>query len=128
MPAVSPPKALGWCLLLFLGQLAGLTTAGISLAQESKQFDLLLKGGTLPKAQQIIRVKQNDQVELRWSTDLPINLHLHGYDVMISVIPGEPTVTMLKTRIAGRFSVEKLQDKKGGHHHGGKVLYLEVYP
>jgi hypothetical protein len=34
----------------------------------------------------------------------------------------------LNARIAVRFSVEKLDDKGGGHHHGGKVLYLEVHP
>lgn len=47
---------------------------------------------------------------------------------MIDVKPGEPTVTALQARMAGRFSVEKLQEKKTGHHHGGKLLYLEVYP
>jgi hypothetical protein len=97
-------------------------------AQEPKRFDLVLKAGALPKAQQTIRVKQGDAVELRWTSDLPVKLHLHGYDVTIEVKPGEPTVTALNARMAGRFSVEKLQEQKSGHHHGGKVLYLEVYP
>jgi hypothetical protein len=99
-----------------------------SQAQETKRFDLGLKAGELPKVQRTIKVKQGDTVELRWTTDQPISLHLHGYDIEISVKPGDPTVTSLKARMAGRFSVEKLQNKKAGHHHGGKVLYLEVHP
>jgi hypothetical protein len=97
-------------------------------AQEAKRFDLALKGGALPKEQQTVRVKQGDQIELRWTSDQPLRLHLHGYDIQIDVKPGEPAVTALKARTAGRFSVEKLQQQKSGHQHGGKVLYLEVYP
>jgi hypothetical protein len=97
-------------------------------AQDVRRFDLALKAGELPKEQRTIKIKQGDSVELRWSSDQPVRLHLHGYDMEIAVKPGEPTVTALKARIAGRFSVEKLQDKPGGHQHGGKVLYLEVHP
>jgi hypothetical protein len=100
----------------------------LAQAQEVRRFDLALKAGALPKDQQTIKVKQGDMVELRWTTDQPARLHLHGYDVEIAVKPGEPTVTALKARIAGRFSVEKLQDNKAGHQHGGKVLYFEVHP
>jgi hypothetical protein len=113
------------CVILFILLVAGFTPAQ---AQDAKRFDLALKAGQLPKEQRTIKVKQGDSVELRWTTDQPIRLHLHGYDVEIAVQPGEPTVTALKARMAGRFSVEKLQEKKSGHHHGGKVLYLEVYP
>ena len=97
-------------------------------AQEVRRFDLALKAGELPKDQRTIKVKQGDLVELRWSSDQPIRLHLHGYDMEIAVKPGEPTVTALNARMAGRFSVDKLQDKPGGHQHGGKVLYFEVHP
>jgi len=97
-------------------------------AQEVRRFDLVLKSGELPKDQRTIKVKQGEAVELRWSSDQPVRLHLHGYDMEIAVKPGEPTVTALKARIAGRFAVEKLQEKLGGHQHGGKVLYLEVHP
>jgi FtsP/CotA-like multicopper oxidase with cupredoxin domain len=83
----------------------------------------------LPKDQQTIKVKQGDSVELRWTSDQPIRMHLHGYDLEVAVKPGDPTVTALNARLAGRFSVDKLADNKGGaHHHGGKILYFEVYP
>ena len=112
----------------FLAALACAFVPAMALAQEAKRFDLTLKAGALPKEQRTVKVKQGDAVELRWTSDQPVHLHLHGYDVLIAVKPGEPTVTALQARMAGRFSVEKLQEKKTGHQHGGKVLYLEVHP
>jgi hypothetical protein len=101
----------------------------LAQAKEVRRFDLALKAGELPKDQRTIKVKEGDAVELRWTTDQPIRLHLHGYDIEVAVKPGEPTVTALKARMAGRFSVDKLQEQKpGAHQHGGKVLYFEVHP
>jgi hypothetical protein len=114
--------------LFLLALLACAAVPAMAQAQEVRRFDLTLKAGELPKGQRLVKVKQGDPVELRWTSDQPIRLHLHGYDVIIAVQPGEPTVTALNARMAGRFSVEKLQDKPSGHHHGGKVLYLEVHP
>ena len=113
---------------LFAFALLACGLPALAQAQEVRRFDLALKAGELPKDQRTIKVKQGESVELRWSTDQPIRLHLHGYDMEIAVKPGEPTVTALSARIAGRFSVDKLQDKPGGHQHGGKVLYFEVHP
>jgi hypothetical protein len=114
--------------LFVFGLLACLGFPSMAQAQDVRRFDLALKAGELPKEQRTIKVKQGEAVELRFSSDRPMRLHLHGYDIEIAVKPGEPTVTALNARIAGRFSVEKLQDKPSGHQHGGKVLYLEVHP
>jgi hypothetical protein len=114
--------------LFLFGLLACGAFPAVAQAQDVRRFDLALKAGELPKDQRTIKVKQDESVELRWTTDQPIRLHLHGYDIEIAVKPGEPTVTALKARIAGRFSIDKLQDKPGGHQHGGKVLYFEVHP
>jgi hypothetical protein len=114
------------CALLFL--LIAVALIPPMAQAEERHFDLALKAGVLPKDLQTIKVKQGDSVELKWTSDQPIRLHLHGYDKEIAVKPGEPTVTALDAKIAGRFSVDKLQDKPGGHQHGGKVLYFEVHP
>jgi hypothetical protein len=113
---------------LFLFALAIGALPGLAQAQEVRRFDLALRAGELPKEQRTIKVKQGDAVELRWTSDRPIRLHLHGYDVEVAIKPGEPAVTALNARIAGRFSVDKLEEKPGAHHHGGKVMYLEVHP
>jgi len=113
-------------LLLFL-LLAFVSLSAIARAEE-RHFDLALKAGALPKNLQTIKVNQGDSVELKWTSDQPIKMHLHGYDMEIAVKPGEPTVTAINAKISGRFSVEKLAEKGGGHHHGGKILYFEVHP
>ena len=113
---------------LFLAALLAFATLPLIATAEERHFELALKAGALPKNLQTIKVKQGDSVELKWTSDQPIKMHLHGYDMEIAVKPGEPTVTAINARIAGRFSVDKLADTGGGHHHGGKILYLEVYP
>ena len=114
--------------LFLCGLLACALLTARAAAQDVRRFDLALKAGQLPKDQRTIKVKQGESLELHWTTDQPLRLHLHGYDIEIALNPGEPTVTALRAHMAGRFSVEKLQDKPGGHHHGGRVLYLEVHP
>ena len=114
--------------LFLFALLAFALPSAVTEAQDVRRFDLALKAGELPKDQRTIKVKQGESVELHWTSDQPVRLHLHGYDIEVAVKPGEPAVTALKARMAGRFSVEKLQDKPGGHHHGGRLLYLEVHP
>ncbi|MFV1981087.1 MAG: hypothetical protein ACC655_08040, partial [Rhodothermia bacterium] len=36
----------------------------------------------------VVRVTQGDRVDLRWVTDVPLVIHLHGYDVEKSLEPG----------------------------------------
>ena len=43
-------------------------------------FDLRIERGRAPANMQLIKVKQGDAVKLRWTSDRPIVLHLHGYD------------------------------------------------
>lgn len=115
---------------LFLLAVLACALAPAAQAQEVRCFDLALKGGELPKAERTIKVKEGDAVELRWTSDQPMRLHLHGYDIEVAVKPGEPAVMAFKGRMAGRFSVDRVQEQKkpGAHQHGGKVLYLEVHP
>ena len=128
MPGEKKKAALNRRRIFVLAALILLVTPAVASAQDVKRFDLALKAGALRKDQQTIKVKQGDAVELKWTSDQAIRLHLHGYDMMITVKPGETTVTAINARIPGRFSAEKLQDKPSGHHHGGKVFYLEVHP
>ena len=130
MRGIEEAASLGRCFFLAFLSFCAVVAPALAPAQEVRRFDLALKSGELPKDQRTIQVKQGDAVELRWTSDTPLRLHLHGYDVEVAVKPGEPTITALQARIVGRFSVDKLDDKAStsGHHHGGKVLYFEVHP
>lgn len=104
---------------------------GALLAQAREvAFDLKLTGGKVAPAMQLIRVKQGDAVKLRWTSDRPITVHLHGYDIEKKVAPGAVTEMTFEARATGRFVVEEhTPDPKGGHAHGhAALLRVEVLP
>jgi len=93
-------------------------------------FDLKVERGAVPANMRLIRVKQGDAVKLRWSSDRPITLHLHGYDIERKVVPGTVAEMVFTANATGRFPVEEHRaDARGGHSHGqAPLVRLEVYP
>ena len=77
-----------------------------------------------------LRVTQGDQVELKWTTDEKVKLHLHGYDIEQTAVPGKTLTIKFKARATGRFPVTSHGFGGGkGHSHGsGALFYIEVYP
>lgn len=103
--------------------------AGISAAASSeapvphKVIVLSVVKGAVPDLGDTVRVKQGDELELKWSSDKPMELHLHGYDIEVKVSPQAPAVMSFKAAIPGRFPIEA--HGSGSHR---PVVYLEVYP
>jgi hypothetical protein len=92
-------------------------------------FDIKITAGRVPQSMRVVRVKQGDTVRLRWTSDRPIELHLHGYDIERKVEPGSVAEMTFVARATGRFSVEEHEaDAKGGHSHGAPLLRVEVLP
>jgi hypothetical protein len=93
-------------------------------------FDIRIVAGKVAQSMRLIRVKQGDTVKLRWTSDRPIVLHLHGYDIERKVEPGAVSEMAFVARATGRFSVEEHKpDVKGGHSHGEAALVrIEVLP
>jgi hypothetical protein len=81
---------------------------------------LTLSGGRTP----VLRLRQGEVVELRWSSDHRMDLHLHGYNLEMQAAPGADNVMSFTARFAGRFPVET-HDAQGRHR---VVLYIEVHP
>jgi hypothetical protein len=94
-------------------------------APERKAFELALVDGKLAPAAGTVRVRKGDEVELKWSSDRRIVLHLHGYDLETTVTPQSPARMAFTASLAGRFPVSEHAHGKG-HHRA--VLYLEVHP
>ena len=44
-------------------------------------FDIRIEHGHVPDTMHLMRVHQGDGVKLRWTSDRPLVLHLHGYDL-----------------------------------------------
>jgi hypothetical protein len=75
--------------------------------------------------EETLRVKRGERIELRWKSDRPIALHLHGYDVERTAAPNAPAVMVFEAKIAGRFPVSE-HTRGAGHHRA--IVYLEVHP
>jgi hypothetical protein len=67
------------------------------------------------------KVQKNDRVVLVVRADVTDHIHLHGYDIMRDVAPGEPARLPFKATIPGRFEVE-LEDR------GVQIADITVQP
>jgi hypothetical protein len=104
---------------------AWLACAAIGAATaEPRVFDLSIKGGRLPESQRLVRVRQGDEVTLRWTSDRALALHLHGYDLEVKVTPAAPAEMRFAARATGRFPIET----HGGGQEHGVIAHLEVHP
>lgn len=86
-----------------------------------------------------IRVAQGETVELNWTTDEHVSLHLHGYDMALRLPKGSKSKMRVRAKNAGRFpiaiktlvsEVEKdAQQGKADQPSKNRMLfYLEVRP
>ena len=111
--------------------LALIIAGSVRVAAAELTFDLKIEGGRVLDAMQLIRVTEGDVVKLRWTTDQPIVLHLHGYDIENRVVPGTVTELAFTADATGRFPVHihELGAGAGGHAHEDLPLAIvEVYP
>ena len=106
---------------------AGLAVTGAKA--DELTFELRIERGQLPPDKRLIRVKQGDVVKLRWSSEKPIALHLHGYDIERKVEPGVVAEMTFTARATGRFPVAEHQARSGGvHTHEAPIVQVEVLP
>src|SRR5262245_55266405 len=117
------PQALMLALCMSAVPMAGADAAEVIYA-------LTITNGRVADNMRLIRVKQNDVVKLEWSTDKPMTVHLHGYDVEQELKPGTVTHMSFTARATGRFTIEPHIGKtpSGGHAHGDVLVTIEVYP
>ena len=98
------------------------------LSAELARFSIAIQRRAVDPAQRTIRVTQGTALELAFKADEMMELHLHGYDQLLTVQPGSVAVMRLDAGTAGRFAI-------AGHVAGGGrsrshvvLLYLEVHP
>jgi hypothetical protein len=104
-------------------------SAGIAAAELT--FDIKIEGGRVPEAMRLIRVTEGDVVKLRWTSDRPLVLHLHGYDIEKRVAPGAVSALVFTAYATGRFPIHLHEQGTGagGHAHEDLPLAIvEVYP
>ena len=94
-------------------------------AAPPKVLSFSVVNGAVTGPSDTVKVQQGDKLELKWSSDKPMELHLHGYDIEVKVSPQAPAVMSFIANIPGRFPIEQ-HGQAPGHHR--PVLYLEVHP
>lgn len=113
-------RRLAWSTVLVVA-LAFVATGRV--LAEPRLFELALKDGRLPESQRLLRVRQGDEVTLKWTTDRPFTLHVHGYDLEAKLVPQTAVELRFTARATGRFPLEI-------HGPGTErtVAHLEVHP
>jgi hypothetical protein len=53
-----------------------------------------------------IEVREKDLVMFRWTSEEPLEVHLHGYDFEEEVSPGKAATLSFEADLAGRFEME----------------------
>lgn len=101
-------------------------STGTCLAQtaaaEPRRFDLRIENGRIANNVKTVQVQQDEVVELSWSADRRTAVHLHGYNIEVTLNPGQIQVMAFRARATGRFPIEA---------HGARhtvLFYLEVHP
>jgi hypothetical protein len=98
-----------------------------SLAQDpgtTKRFDIAIENGRVTGGSRVLRLVRGDQVEILWTSDRMVTLHLHGYDIEITVAPGAPQRMTFSAHATGRFPVEI----HGGTGRDRTLIHVEVHP
>jgi len=93
----------------------------------ARVFELRIAQRRVPPAQRVLRAIEGERVELRWSADEPLVLHLHGYDIETRVAPGTPAVLAFRARLTGRFPVAIHAEGAAKHSHGA-LVHVEIHP
>jgi hypothetical protein len=91
-------------------------------------FDIKVEQGRVSEAMRLIRVKQGDVVNLRWTTDRPMLLHLHGYDIEKRIAPGAPAELAFTAYATGRFPIHIHAPGGRQPHDDAPLVTIEVYP
>ena len=128
---MSPTKliSIGWIGLIVFGPLSP-PSQGFSA--EPARFSIAIQSRKVDPTQRTIRAAQGQMLDLKFTTDEMVELHLHGYDRLLTVEPGSVAVMRLHATIAGRFAIEghRFGGGTGGSRSGrhAVLLYLEVHP
>ena len=83
------------------------TPAGVP---RDRTIAVSIEGGEMSPAE--ISVNEDDSVTLRVSSDRPMELHLHGYDVEQEVGPGQKARLRFRADLTGRFEIEDHESER----------------
>ena len=86
-----------------------------------QHFDLVVSKGRLVSGPAVIQVREGDDVQMQITSDQADELHMHGYDLHLSLKPNVPAALAFRAEHSGRFDYEL-------HHAHTELGTLEVQP
>src|SRR5712692_1046003 len=89
-------------------------------------FDLKIEQGRLPEAMRLMRVHEGDRVTLRWTSDRPLVLPLHGYDIERHIPGGAISEFAFTANATGRFPIEIHGSGASDAHEETPLAVIEV--
>jgi hypothetical protein len=92
---------------------------------DERVFEVAIHSDAPTAEPAVLAVRQNDQVVVRFSSDKPLQIHLHGYDIEKDVVPNVVTPVRFTATATGRFPIEI---HSNGPAKQRPVAYLEVRP
>src|SRR5712691_904026 len=117
------PCSARWALALLLTAAGGAGAAAAELT-----YDIKIERGRVLDTMRLIRVNEGDVVKLRWTSDQPVVLHLHGYDIEKRIAAGAVTELAFTAYATGRFPIhvhaQGAGAGAGGHAHEGAPLAI----
>jgi len=77
-----------------------------SAAGDSREevFRIAIEEGAMTPEE--IEVREGDRVTLRLTSEEPVEVHLHGYDLEREVSPGKAATLSFEADLTGRFEIE----------------------
>ena len=136
MPSI-PRMAMILCGVLTLAifganAVPGLMSPAVAQSASPRQFAIAIKDRKVEAAASLLRVSQGDTVEIMLTSDEAAEMHLHGYNILLSLTPNVPGTIKFTAKIAGRFPLEahRFGAAPGSQRHrgAGPLLYVEVLP
>ncbi|MEH6814521.1 MAG: hypothetical protein V7677_18455 [Motiliproteus sp.] len=100
-----------------------------------RRFELHIEHRTLKQGISKIVISHGDWIELRWHSNEPVEIHIHGYDIEQWIGSEAAAVTRFHAHATGRFPITAHRfggpaqwGETDGRDHHPTLLYLEVHP
>ncbi|MBH2008564.1 MAG: hypothetical protein I8H71_02570 [Xanthomonadaceae bacterium] len=90
-------------------------------ANEPARFALRIAGGKLVEGPQVIKLTRNAAVVLTVVSDTADELHVHGYNLTLKLVPNQAATLRFTGKHTGRFSFEL-------HKTHREIGAFEIYP
>ncbi len=84
-------------------------------------INIEVKNGKVVSGGGVVKLTRGDHVSFSVVSDKADELHVHGYDLHLKIIPNQPAKLEFDASRTGRFSAEL-------HHSDTQLVVLEIYP